>query len=156
MAESLICMPDELVQYLQEPRLVQLTTLDAAGGPFVNVISWVLASTPDALRLVGDTRTQFMQNLQRDAKTALTVYGAGSAWTVYGEARLLGAGLPGLPPTFALVEVTGLRVHQVLFFGAVLTQAPQWDVTYSRAEADRFDQAVFAAMRTAALSRTPV
>ena len=148
MAEALTQLPAELRQHLQEPRLVQLTTIDPAGAPFVNVISWVLASTPDAVRLVGDTRTQFMQNLARDPRVALTVYGAGSAWSVYGTARVLRNGLPGLPPTFALVEVTGLRIHSVIFLGAVLTQEPRWDVTCSREEAARFDAAVFAAMRT--------
>lgn len=147
MAETLTQLPAELAGYLQEPRLVQLTTLDPEGAPFVNVISWVLAPTPGAVLLVGDTRTQFMQNLARDPRVALTVFGAGSAWTIYGEARVLRNGLPGLPPTFALTEVTGLRIHQVMFLGAALTQEPRWDVTCSREEAARFDAAVFAAMR---------
>ena len=78
---------------------------------------------------------------------ALTVYGAGSAWTVYGTANVVRTGLSGLPPTFALVEVTGLQVVQVMFLGAVLTQAPEWDVPGGRAEAGRFDRLVFEAMR---------
>lgn len=147
MAEAWERLPAELVAYLQEPRLVQLTTLDSTGAPFVNVISWVLAPDPDVVRLVGDLRTKFMQNLSADGRVALTVLGAGSAWTIYGGAAVRGAGLAGLPPTFALVEVTGLRVHQVLFMGAVITREPGWDVPGAREEAARFDAAVFAALR---------
>ncbi|HYF92522.1 MAG TPA: pyridoxamine 5'-phosphate oxidase family protein [Symbiobacteriaceae bacterium] len=145
MAESFARIPDVLFAHMQAPGLVQLTTLDAAGAPFVNVISWVVACSPDVVRLVGDTRTQFMHNLAADGRVALTVYGAGSAWTIYGAARILGAGLPGLPPTFALAEVAGLRVYQVLFLGAVLTQEPRWEVTGSPEAAARFDAAVMAA-----------
>lgn len=141
-------LPDALAAFLQQPRLVQLTTLErGTGAPFVNTISWVLAHTPETVRLVGDTRTQFMQNLRHDGRVALTVLGAGTAWTVYGQARVLAEGLPGVPvPTFALVEVSDLRVHEVMFWGARLTQAPQWEVTYSPEEAAQFDEAVFRAM----------
>lgn len=142
-------LPEELIDWLQAPRLVQLTTLDPEGAPFVNVISWVTAPGPESLRLVGDRRTRFMQNLQADGRVALTVYGAGSAFTIYGQAHALERELLGLPPTFALVEVTGLQVHAVMFKGAVLTQAPAWDVPDAPAEALRFDTAVFAAMRRA-------
>lgn len=147
VADLLTYVPDDLMRHLQEPRLVQLTTLDAGGAPFVNVISWVTVPGPERVRLVGDTRTRFIQNLSADGRVALTVYGAGSAWTIYGRANVVKTGLPGLPPTFALVELAGLQVVQVIFLGAVLTQAPEWDVPGNRAEAERFDRAVFAAMR---------
>lgn len=147
--QQLTQIPEALAAHLQQPRLVQLATVDSeTGGPFVNVISWVLAVSPEAIRLVGDRRTRFMQNLRADGRVALTVYGAGTAWTVYGQARVLADPAPGAPlPTFALVEVTGLQVYEALFMGARLAQEPTWDVTCSREEADRFDQAVFAAMR---------
>jgi hypothetical protein len=144
-------LPPELANFLQDPRLVQLATVDArTGGPFVNVISWVLAVAPDRVRLVGDGRTQFIQNLRADGRVALTVLGAGSAWTIYGQAKVIADPAPGAPiPTFVLVEVTGLEVHEAIFFGARLTQVPAWEVTYSAVEAERFDRAVFAAMRSA-------
>ncbi|HWI61349.1 MAG TPA: pyridoxamine 5'-phosphate oxidase family protein [Symbiobacteriaceae bacterium] len=145
MTEAMPQMPAELVTFLREPRLVQLTTLDPAGAPFVNVISWVLAHSAGHVRLVGDTRTQFMQNIRSDGRVALTVYGAGSAWTIYGTATVVAHGLPGLPPTFALVEVTGLQVFSVLFLGATLTQEPLWAT--SAPEAAEFDRRVYEVMQ---------
>jgi hypothetical protein len=142
-------LPPSLVAFLQEPRLVQLTTIDArTGGPFVNVISWVLAASPEQIRLVGDGRTQFIRNLQADGRVALTVLGAGSAWTIYGAATVVADPAPGAPlPTFVLVEVTGLQVCEAMFVGARLTEPPRWEATCSAEEAGRFDRAVFAAMR---------
>lgn len=148
MTEATACLAPELHQFLQQPRIVQLSTLDAqTGGPFANVISWVLARTPETIRLMGDTRTRFMQNIQADGRVALTVLGAGGAWTVYGTARVLAERTPGVPIPLALVEVTGLQVFPALFFGARLTVEPQWEVTYDRTQAERFDQTVFDAMR---------
>ncbi len=148
MAEALTQLPAELYDHLQGPRLVQLTTLEKeTKAPFVNVISWVLAQEPDRIRLMGDMRTRFMQNLQADGRVALTVLGAGSAWTIYGQARILTERTPGVPIPLALVEVTDLRVYQSLFWGARLTQEPTWAVTYDEREAARFDKAVFRAMR---------
>lgn len=148
MSEALTRLEGELFAFLQEPRIVQIATVDLdSKGPFANVISWVLARTPETIRLMGDTRTRFMQNLQADGRAALTVLGAGSAWTIYGGARLLAEKTPGVPLSLALVELTDLRIYPSLFWGAVLTQEPQWDVTYSREQAEKLDAAVFAAMR---------
>lgn len=142
-------IPADLFDFMQEPRITQITTLDhETRGPFVNVISWVLAKDPRTVRLMGDTRTRFIQNLKADPRVALTVLGAGSAWTLYGTARVLVEKTPGVPLSLALVEVTDLQIYAVMFWGARLTQVPDWDVTYPADQAAKLDQAVFAAMRT--------
>lgn len=148
MAELLNHLPEPLVQFLQQPRLVQLTTLDAAtGGPFVNTLSWVLAYSPERIRLMADMRTKFMKNIQADGRVALSVLGAGSAWTIYGKARVLVERTPGVQLPLAMVEVSDLQVVESMFFGARLTQEPAWEVTYSEEVASKLDAAVFAAMR---------
>ena len=147
MAEGLSRVPDPLFGFLQAPRLVQLTTLDAAGAPFVNTLSWVLAHSPAEIRLVGDGRTQFVRNIRADGRVALTVLGAGTAWTVYGQAEALSELSPAGPLRPVLVVVTGLRVFESLFYGAHLTQEPQWEVPSGSDEAQRLDETIFRAMR---------
>lgn len=141
-------IPAELFAFLQEPRITQIATLDhETGGPFANVISWVLARTPDTIRLMGDSRTRFMQNLRADGRVALTVLGAGTAWTVYGTATMLAEKTPNVPLALAMVELTDLKVYESIFWGAKLTVVPEWDVTYPREQSEKLDAAVFAAMR---------
>lgn len=148
MKEALTHLPEELFAFMQQPRLTQMTTLDLeTGGPFVNVISWVLAHTTDRIRLAGDHRTRFMQNMKADGRVALTILGAGTAWTVYGQARVLAERAPGIALPFTLMEVTDLQVYEVMFMGAKLSQEPQWVVTCSPEAADKLDAEVFAAMR---------
>ncbi len=147
-AEMQTEIPAALLEFMQGPRITQLTTMDAdSRGPFVNVISWVLAKDPHTLRLMGDQRTRFMQNLKADPRVALTVLGAGNAWTIYGQARVLAEKTPHVPLNLSMVEVTDLKIYPVLFWGARLTQVPEWDVTYSREQSDQLDAAVFMAMR---------
>jgi hypothetical protein len=147
--EALTRIPDELFAFMQQPQLTQITTLDhESKGPFANVISWVLAYTPEAVRLVGDSRTRFMQNLRADGRVALTVLGAGTAWTLYGNARVLAERTPGISLPLTLVELTDLQIYEVMFWGAVLSRAPEWDVTYSREASDKLDAEVVAAMRS--------
>lgn len=154
MKEALTHLPEELFAFMQQPRLTQVTTLDLeTGGPFANVISWVLAHTPETIRLVGDGRTRFVQNMKADSRVALTILGAGTAWTVYGRARVLAEPVPGIALPFTLLEVTGLQVHEVIFWGAKLSQEPRWAVTGSQEVADKLDAEVFAAMRTLAAAR---
>lgn len=142
-------LPESLLEFMQAPRITQITTLDhESKGPFVNVISWVLARDAQTVRLMGDGRTRFVQNLKADPQVALTVLGAGSAWTVYGRARILAEKTPDVPLSLAMVEVTDLKAYEVMFWGAKLTQVPEWDVTYSREQSEKLDAAVFAAMRT--------
>lgn len=148
MADILPALPGPLAEYLQEPRLVQIATVEAqTGAPFVNVITWVLASGPDRIRLMGDSRTLFLRNIRADGRIALNVLGAGSAWTIYGQARILTEQAPGFPFPLALVQVEALRVVESLFQGARLSQPPCWEVTAEAAQAARLDQRVFACMR---------
>lgn len=148
MKEGLARIPDALFAFMQEPRLTQIATLDLeTKAPFVNTISWVLAHTPESVRFMGDARTRFMQNLKADSRVALTILGAGTAWTVYGTATVLADRTPGVPLNLTLVELTDLKVYEVMFWGAVLTQVPDWDVTYPKDQAEKLDQEVFAAMR---------
>jgi len=148
MAEGFDRIPDALVAFMQEPRITQLTTVDVdSQSPFINVISWVLAKDVQTVRLMGDGRSRFVQNIKADERVALTVLGAGSAWTLYGKAQLLVEKTPGLPLSLALIEVTDLKVFEVMFWGAKLTQEPGWEVTYPKEQSNRLDQAVYAAMR---------
>lgn len=141
-------MPQELVEFLQEPRIIVLTTVDSEGSPFVNVISWVLAKDARTLRLMGDGRAQFLKNLRNDPRVAVTVLGAGTAWTIYGRATILTDKTPGVPLNLCLVQITDLRVYEALFWGARLTRPPEWDVTYSPEQAHKLDVQVFEAMRS--------
>lgn len=144
-------LPPELVEFLQVPRIVVVTTTDhETGTPMVNVISWVLARDARTLRVAGDGRARFVQNMRAGGRVALLVLGAGTAWTIYGTAGVLAEALPGVPLRLTLVELTDLTVFDSLFFGARLTAHPDWEVTYDAARAAELDRKVYAAMRSPA------
>lgn len=141
-------LPQPLVEFMQRPRITVVTTHSPDGpGVTCNVISWVLARDPRTIRMMGDSRTRWVQNLKADPRVALVILGAEGAWTVYGQARILADPTPGVPLRLALIEVTDLQVYSSMFWGARLTQVPEWEVTYDPAQAEKLDQQVFAAMR---------
>lgn len=142
-------LPAELTAYLQEPRIVVLTTLDHEhGGPTNTVISWVLARDGQTIRMAGDGRARFIVNLKANPRVVLTVLGAGSAWSIYGQGRVIADPAPDVPLRLAVAEVTELQVWNAMFWGARLTQEPDWEVTYDPAKAREIDEKVYHALRT--------
>lgn len=141
-------LPQALYEFMQEPRITVLTTLTGGDpGMTSNVISWVLARDSRTIRMMGDARTRWVQNLKADPRVGLTVLGAGSAWTIYGKASVVADPTPGVPLKLALIEVKEIQVFESMFWGARLTQVPDWEVTYDAAQAEKLDQQVYAAMR---------
>ncbi|MGE5590654.1 MAG: pyridoxamine 5'-phosphate oxidase family protein [Bacillota bacterium] len=149
MADSpLTQLPDELVLFLQGRRLVLLVTADAGGGPAnVHAVSWVLARNSREVLMAADNRSRLAINLRADGRVVLVVPGAGGCWSISGTARLEEETMPDTPLRLARFRLEVEAVRDVMFFGARLAAAPEYDVTYNAEAAARLDDQVYAALR---------
>lgn len=149
MADSpLAQLPDELVSFLQGRRMVLLVTADAEGGPAnVHAASWVVARSNGEIQMAADNRSRLVRNLRADGRVVLVVPGAGGCWSISGTARLEEEAMSDVPLRLARFRVEVEAVRDVMFFGARLVTAPEYDVTYNAEAAARLDEQVYAALR---------
>lgn len=141
-------LPAELVSFLQGNRLVLLATADVEGGPAnVHAVSWVVATDPHTVRLAADARSRLVRNIRADGRVVLVVPGAGGCWSAICRAELEQDNLSGTPLHLAGFHLEVEVVRDVMFFGAELTQAPAYGVSYDPAAAARLDEQVYAALR---------
>lgn len=137
----------ELVEFLQRPQLVLVTTLDAdTKWPTNNLISWVVAKDPTAIRLAADAKGRLIGNIRSDERVLLTVMAHGACHCIEGTARVVADNLDGVSIKLGCAEVTVKAVRDVTFWGGKITSEPQWTVTYEQALKEKLDTAVFAAM----------
>lgn len=141
-------LPPELVSFLQGNRLALLVTADAEGGPAnVHAVSWVVASDPRTVRLAADTRSRLVRNIRADGHVVLVVPGAKGCWSITCRAELELDNLSGTPLKLARFRLEVQVVRDVMFFGAELTRAPEYGVSYNPEAAARLDEQVYAALR---------
>lgn len=139
----------ELFEYLQAPRPVLVTTLDAdSKGPYNSLISWVLAIDADTIRLAADGKGHVMGNIRADGRTLLTLLTQGTAFAVEGQAVIRSEELPGVSLKLACAELKISAVREIMFWGGKLVAEPAFDVTYDKALKEKLDTGVLAGMKS--------
>lgn len=150
MAETLTALPDTLFAQLQHETFVLLHTIDAENGsPTSSAISWVYAVDTGKLRFAIDCRSRLIGNLKAHADVSVTLFGAGSVYAVYGQAKVITDKLEGVPFPLACVDIEVSAVRDAMFYGARLSVQPEYEKTYDKRAADRLDGQVFDAMKKA-------
>ncbi len=138
----------ELVEYLQGPQLVLVTTVDAeTKWPSNNLITWVLAPDQKRVRLVADSKGRILNNIRADDRVLLTVMVGGACYTLEGNAQVVAENLDGISLKLGCAEVALRAVRDVTFWGGRITAPAQYDVSYDKGLKERLDSSVFAAMR---------
>jgi len=141
-------LTDELVSYLQGERIVTVSSIDAENGsPNVLCISWMIAKDNGTLRLAIDGRSKFLQNIEKDNRVTVTVFGLGSAYAIVGQARKTADKLEGVTLNMSGVEIAVESVIDVMFYGGRLLADPAYEKTYDKDLAEKYDTEIYTALR---------
>ena len=138
----------ELVAFLQEARLVLVTSLDAeTQWPSNNLITWVYAKDAETLFLAAEAKGRIMRNIRADGRLLLTFMAGESCYTVEGTGAVATEEVPGVSLKLAIAEVKVQAVRNITFWGGRITTLPAYDVSYDKSLKEKLDGGVFAAMR---------
>ncbi len=142
-------LSSELIEFLQGPQLVLVTTLDSeTKWPTNNLITWVYAKDNETLRLSADAKGRVMGNIRADERVLLSVMAHGACHTIEGTARVIADEVKDVNLKLAIAEVKVQAVRDVTFWGGKITTHPEYDVTYDKALKEKLDTGVFTAMRS--------
>lgn len=138
----------ELVNFLQGPQLVLVTSMDAESKwPNNSLITWVYAKDPNTVLLAADAKGRIMRNLRADERVLLTITAEESCYVIEGTGQVVAEEVEGVSLKLAVAQVSVTAVRDVTFWGGKITTLPQYEVTYDQALKEKLDNGVFAAMR---------
>lgn len=150
MAETVTTLSEQLMNHLQQEKLVLLNTIDfETGASNMNAISWVYPVDTGKLRFAVDQRSRIVGCVQSNPNVTLTVIGEGSVHAIYGQAKIITDALEGVPFKLTCIDVEITAVRDAMFYGARISAEPEYEKTYDKRAAAKLDGQVFDAMKKA-------
>lgn len=138
----------ELIQALQEERIVTIATIDfEKGTPSVSAISWVYAMNESSVRFAVDQRSRIVENVSSNGAVTLNVIANESVYSISGVASIRKDRMEGVPLKLALVEIAIEEVRDVMFYGSKISVEPKYEKTYDARAAAKLDNQVLSAIQ---------
>lgn len=138
----------ELIQALQEERIVTIATIDfEKGTPNVSAISWVYAMNESSVRFAVDQRSRIVENVRSNGAVTLNMIANESVYSISGKASVQTDRMEGVPLKLALVEIAIEEVRDVMFYGSKISVEPKYEKTYDARAAAKLDSQVLSAIQ---------
>lgn len=141
-------LTEELQALLQKERFITLATIDhETGAPNVSAISWAYAQDASTIKFAVSHRSRIVENIRSNGAVVFNMIGAGSCYSISGQAEVQTEKLEGVSIKLACVSVQISEVRDVMFFGAKISVEPGYEKTYDEEAANKLDQQVMAALK---------
>ncbi|WP_246055180.1 pyridoxamine 5'-phosphate oxidase family protein [Pseudalkalibacillus caeni] len=145
--EQITALTDELSSYLEGEKLVLIATVghDVA-VPNVNAISWVKSLNEKKIRFSVTTNSRIIENIKANPGVVLNLIGLETVYSIQGNASILESPMEGVSLKLAKIEVEVEQVFESMFWGAKITQEPEYEKTYNPEKAKELDEEVYNAL----------
>lgn len=150
MADVITALSESIIDQLQHENFVILNTIDHESGAITsNAVSWLIAVSPETLRIAIDQRSRLITNIQANEQVTVSLFADGSFYSVQGRAAMVQERLEEVPIKLACFDIHIEAVRNAMFYGSRITNLPEFEKTYDKRAADKLDAQVFAAMKKA-------
>lgn len=143
-------MPDtsfDFTEIFGSERLAFLSTIEKETGTIQqNVVSWISGIQPHVIRVAVSAKSDIVKNIEHNPNVTFSFFYNKSIVSFRCMAKILTRKMPGVPMPLALLELETDELHDIMFYGAEISQEPQYSKTYNIAAAKKLDQQVYAAM----------
>ncbi len=140
-------LSSELLQSLQEERIVLLGTVDnETSGTNVNALSWVFAINAKTINFAIDWRSRLLENIKKNNLVTLTFFALGTIYTITGRADIVEEKINNVSINLAKVQIKIESIHNVMFYGGKVTEEPKYEKTYNQELAKKLDNEVITAL----------
>jgi len=151
MAEDIMTgLSEPILEQLQHETFVVLNTIDSDTGSITaNAISWIMAVSPEKLRIAIDQRSKLIANIKAHEQLTLSLFAASTFYTIQGRGRVIHEKLDEVSIKLSCIEIEIDAVREAMFYGSRISVAPEFERTYDKRAADKLDSQVFAALKKA-------
>jgi hypothetical protein len=140
-------LSQEQIAFINDKPLILLSTVDAeTNTPNTSAISWVKAYSESAIRFAVTSNSRTAANVKANPRVSLTMIGLGTVTSIVGNAKILAEKMEGVAMPLTKIEVEIEGVFDSMFWGAAITQNPDYEKTTNVEKAKALDEQVFAAL----------
>lgn len=134
----------EQIELINGETLVLLSTMDReTQTPSISAISWVKVFQADRIRFAATNNSRVVANIKENPRVTLCVIGLGTVYSIVGTCHILEEKMDGVAMPLAKIEVNVSAIFESMFWGAKITQAPQFEKTFDPQKAKALDNQVF-------------
>ncbi|MCF6410418.1 pyridoxamine 5'-phosphate oxidase family protein [Pseudalkalibacillus salsuginis] len=147
--KSLSSLNETQFRLLQKECYVVVNTVDPVEQtPYVNAISWVHALDAETIVFAVDSRSQAVANIKENEHISITLIEDETTSVINGTAQVLQERMDSVPIKLAKIKVHISEIRDAMFYGAKITQPPQYEKTYDAQAAARLDKQVMTALKS--------
>jgi uncharacterized pyridoxamine 5'-phosphate oxidase family protein len=145
--EAITELSSDLQAHLEGEKLVLLATGEAETNiPNVTAISWVKSVDAKKIRFTVTNNSRIITNIKANPHVVFTVIGLETVYSIQGKANILEETMDGVSLKLSKVEVEVEQVFESMFWGAKITQEPEYEKTYNLEKAKKLDEEVYTAL----------
>ncbi len=134
-------------QIFADGRIAFLSTIHAETGAVQqNVVSWIHGYKPNVVRIAASTKSQLVSNIEANPHVNFSFFYEKTVVSVQSQAKILTKQLPGAPFALTVIEIEANELHDIMFYGAEIAQAPAYLKTYNNKAAQKLDEQVYAGL----------
>lgn len=137
----------DFTEIFAEERIGFLSTIHQDTGAIQqNAVSWIYAYQPNVLRVAVSTKAQIVSNIEANENVNFSFFYGKSIVSFQTKGKIVTKSMPGVPFPLTLIELEANDLHDIMFYGAEITQEPIYQKTYNIEAAKKLDKQVYQAM----------
>ena len=137
----------DFTEIFKDERIGFLSTIHKETGAIQqNVISWIHGHKPNVLRLAVGSNAQIVTNIEANPNVNFTFFYEKSIVSFQSKGNIVTKNIPGVPFPLTLMELKTDELHDIMFYGAEITQEPVYEKTYNVKAAEKLDVQVYEGM----------
>jgi hypothetical protein len=137
----------DFTQIFIDERLGFLSTISKDSAEIQqNVVSWIYGYKPDTLRIAVSSKSDIVSNLESNSNANFAFFYNHSIASFRSKANIVTKKMPGIPMPLTLIELQTNELHDIMFYGAEISQEPVYRKTYNAEAAKKLDKQVYESM----------
>jgi hypothetical protein len=137
----------DFTEIFKDERIGFLSTIHKDSGAIQqNAISWISGYKPNVLRIAVGSKAQIVTNIESNENVNFAFFYRKSIFSFQSKGKIVTKNIPEVPFPLALIELETDELHDIMFYGAEITQEPVYEKTYNIKAAKKLDEQVYEGM----------
>src|SRR3954452_19141716 len=137
----------DFTEIFKDERIGFLSTIHKDSGAIQqNAISWIHGYKPNVLRIAVGSKAQIVTNIESNENVNFAFFYRKSIFSFQSKGKIVTKNIPEVPFPLALIELETDELHDIMFYGAEISQEPVYEKTYNIKAAKKLDEQVYEGM----------
>jgi Pyridoxamine 5'-phosphate oxidase len=137
----------DFTEIFKDERIGFLSTIHKDSGAIQqNAVSWIHGHKLHVLRIAVGSKAQIVANIESNENVNFVFFYEKSIFAFQSKGKIITNDIPEVPFPTTLIELETDDLHDIMFYGAEITQEPIYEKTYNIKAAKKLDEQVYEGM----------